>query len=462
LIDNAVILIATILWIFFIPRAIILFYRFIKNKKRFIEKDLTRIQNDPKIIFQITTRSATKTPVVKRGIDSIIESCDGIKYHKYEILVVTEDYNDIDTLNSSSCKVICVSKKFRPNAIKKARALQFAVDYRRKNNKHSSDYWVFHMDDESYVVQQTILSVLKFIREKKGVAAEGPIFYPLKFERANRITALAESPRSFGCFECVTHMNNPPPIHMHGSNLLVRSDVEDLIGWEFGPILAEDQRFGFEIYKKFGKDSMGWHGGIMLEQPPLNIKDHFMQRRRWIIGNLQNIENYSKLFKMRLIYRCTSFFLAFISGIISLAITFYVNMPKAESFFSYIKFDWTYNMGFDIFVWFDRINTILNSSSDIFKPLTDIQVFDNGLSLILIITSVIWLMSYQIGLFLNLRYAKMGFFKRIFLHAQTLILCPIIGLVESFPGFCAVIEYYVSKARRRSDPKFLEFYVVKK
>jgi hypothetical protein len=119
-------------------------------------------------------------------------------------------------------------------------------------------------------------------------------------------------------------------------------------------------------------------------------------------------------------------------------------------------------MGFDIFVWFDRINTILKSSSDIFKPLTDIQVFDNSLSLILIVTSVIWLMSYQIGLFLNLRYAKMGFFKRIFLHAQTLILCPIIGLVESFPGFYAVIEYYVSKARKRSDLKFLDFYVVKK
>ena len=285
-----------------------LFYRFIKNKNRFIEKDLIRIKNDPNIIFQITTRSATKTPVVKRGIDSIRESCNGIKYHKYEILVVTEDYNDINTLNSSPCKVICVSKKFKPNAIKKARALQYAVDYRRKNNQHSSDYWVFHMDDESYVVQQTVLSLLKFIREKRGIAAEGPIFYPLKFEIANRITALAESPRSFGCFECVTHMNNPPPIHMHGSNLLVRSDVEDAIGWEFGPILAEDQRFGFETYKKFGKDSMGWHGGIMLEQPPLNIKDHFMQRRRWIIGNLQNIENYSKLFKLRLIYRCTSFF----------------------------------------------------------------------------------------------------------------------------------------------------------
>ena len=141
-------LFAIILWIFFVPKAIILFYRFIKNSKRFIEKDLIRVPNDPHIIFQITTRSATKTSVVKRGIDSIIKSCNKIKYYKYEIMVVTEDYNDIDTLNSSLCKVVCVSKKFKPNAIKKARALQYAVEYRRKINQHSSDYWIFHMDDE--------------------------------------------------------------------------------------------------------------------------------------------------------------------------------------------------------------------------------------------------------------------------------------------------------------------------
>ena len=462
MISNPAILFATILWIFFIPKAIILFYRFVKNSKRFIEKDLIRVSNDPHIIFQITTRSATKTSVVKRGIDSIIDSCNGIKYYKYEISVVTEDYNDTNTLDSALCKVICVSKKFKPNAIKKARALQYAVEYRRKNNQHSSDYWIFHMDDESYVVRQTILSLLKFIREKRGVAGEGPIFYPLKFEAANRITALAESPRSFGCFECVTHMNNPPPIHMHGSNLLVRSDVEDTIGWEFGPILAEDQRFGYEIYKKYGKNSMGWHGGILLEQPPLNIKDHFMQRRRWIIGNLQNIENFSKLFKLRLIYRCTSFFLSFISGIISLILTLYVNIPKISSIFSYINFDWTYNMGFDISVWMDRLHYVSNSSSEVFKPLTDIQIFDSSLGLVLLFSSIIWLMSYQVGLFLNLRYAKISFYKRIILHTQTLIFCPLIGLIESFPGFYSVIEYYLSKALRKNNLKFLDFYVVKK
>ncbi len=462
MINNPAILAATILWISFVPNAILLFYRFIKNNKKFIEKDLRRIPNDPKMIFQITTRSATKTTVVKRGIQSIINSCNKIKYYEYEILIVTEDATDFKTLNGFPCRVLCVDPGFNPNAIKKARALQYAIEDRKKTNQNSNDFWIFHMDDESYVIPQTVLSILKFIREKRGVASEGPIFYPLKFEDANRITALAESTRSFGCFECVTHMHNPPPIHMHGSNLLVRSDVEDEIGWEFGPILAEDQRFGYELYQKYGKNSMGWHGGMLLEQPPLNIKDHFMQRRRWIIGNLQNIENFTSLFKLRLIYKCTSFFLGFISGIISLALTIYINTPKVLSIFSYVSFDWTYHMGFDISIWLDRLININNTYNEIFKPLTDNQIFDSTLALILFFSSIVWLLSYQVGLFLNLRYTKIGLSKRIFLHLQTLILCPIIGLIESFPAFYTVLEYYTSKLLKQSNLKFLDFYVVKK
>ena len=149
------------------------------------------------------------------------------------------------------------------------------------------------MDDESYVTSQTILSLLKFIREGNAIASEGPIFYPLKFESANRLTAIAESVRPFTCYDCVSQMTNPPPLHMHGSNLLVRSDIEDSIGWNFGPTLAEDQFFGYKVYEKYGPKSLGWHGGILLEQPPLNIKDHFMQRRRWVLGSLQNIEQLS-------------------------------------------------------------------------------------------------------------------------------------------------------------------------
>src|SRR5215831_14026269 len=79
------------------------------------------------------------------------------------------------------------------------------------------------------------------------------------------------------------------PTFIHGSNLLVRSDIEDAVGWDFGDSLTEDQRFGYEAHKKFGA-IIGWHGGMVVEQPPLNVKDTFRQRRRWAAGSRQNLK----------------------------------------------------------------------------------------------------------------------------------------------------------------------------
>ncbi|MFL6346460.1 MAG: glycosyltransferase family 2 protein, partial [Nitrososphaeraceae archaeon] len=252
MIDTILFLVISTFWFSSIPVAFLTLIRFLKNRDIFVEKDLERIHNDPIIIFQITTRSATKTPVVKRGINSIISSSHKIKYSNYFISVVSDDLQDIATLScfggNNNFEVIVVDKKFSANAIKKGRALQYAVEYRRKHGLNTSKYWVFHMDDESYVTNQTILSLLRFIRESNAVASEGPIFYPLKFESANFLTAIAESVRPFTCYDCVSQMTNPPPLHMHGSNLLVRSDIEDSIGWNFGPTLAEDQLFGYKVY----------------------------------------------------------------------------------------------------------------------------------------------------------------------------------------------------------------------
>ena len=127
--------IITCCWLLGIPIAILSVMRFIKNRNIFIGDDLRRIRNDPTIIFQITTRSATKTPVVKRGIDSITRSCAKIKYVKYKISIVTDDLHDVDSLHGENCDVIVVNRKFTTNAIKKGRALQYAVNSRREENK---------------------------------------------------------------------------------------------------------------------------------------------------------------------------------------------------------------------------------------------------------------------------------------------------------------------------------------
>jgi beta-1,4-mannosyltransferase len=443
-------------WFSTIPVAFLTLGRFLKNRNTFVEQDLRRIYNDPTIIFQITTRSATMTPVVKRGIDSIIDSSLKINYRNYQISIITDDPKDQVTLNDINCEVIIVDKKFASSAIKKGRALQYAVEHRRKTGKNISNYWIFHMDDESYVTTQTIMSLLKFIREGNAIASEGPIFYPLKFESANRLTAIAESIRPFTCYDCVSQMTNPPPLHMHGSNLLVRSDIEDSIGWNFGPTLAEDQIFGYKIYEKYGPKSMGWHGGMLLEQPPLNIKDHFMQRRRWVLGSLQNMVRFPLIHKFKLMFKLVTYFMGFVSGVVSTILYFHAYIPKLFLVLSISISE--FNL--DIISWFDKVMKIFSSEATMNASING-GPLDPIIGLILLFPYTMWLFSYQLGLFLNLRYSKISLIKRVALHLQTLLLSVVIGLIETFPAFYAMLEYYI-RDRTSKMKKIYDFYVIKK
>ncbi len=456
-IDNAFIAIAMFFWLSYVPVATLSVWRTLKNRKLFIVKDLYGFFNQYSIIFQITTRSATKTPVVKRGIQSIVNSAEKINFHNYQISVVTDDPHDRWTLKSEKCELVVVEANYQTNAIKKGRALQYAVEYRRQIGKNTSERWIFHMDEESYVTQQTILALLKFIREGKGVVSEGPIFYPLKFESANRLTAIAESVRPFACFDCVSQMTNPPPLHMHGSNLLVRSDIEDEIGWRFGYTLAEDQMFGYKVYEKYGQGSMGWHGGILLEQPPLNLKDHFLQRRRWFLGTMQNLDKFPRWHRYKVMFKSVTLFLGFASGVASTALMIQVYIVP---FFSLL----TYELGVvssDILSLSGKlqISSVFTSIANSSSTTTPIEL---GISSILLFASLVWLGSYQVGLFLNLRYSKMKWAKKVLLHLQALILCPVIGLVETFPAVYAIIEYNINRKQATEKISVYDFYIITK
>jgi egghead protein (zeste-white 4 protein) len=452
----------TSFWFSTIPVAFLTLTRLLRNRRIFVETDLRRIHNDPEIIFQITTRSATRTPVVIRGVESIIESCHNVNFDSYEISVVTDDERDRHTLSKHNCEVIVVDKGYSTNAIKKGRALQFAVEFRRKCSKNSLRQWIFHMDDESCVTTQTVLSLLKFIRSAgPAVVSEGPIFYPLKFECANPLTAIAESIRPFTCYDCVSQMTNPPPLHMHGSNLLVRSDIEDMIGWNFGPTLAEDQLFGYKVYEKYGPRSLGWHGGMLLEQPPLNIKDHFMQRRRWVLGSLQNMSKFPIIHKFKVMFKLSTYFLGFVSGIVSIFLYFHFQFPRLLSLIPVHEIFSQTNIA-DLG---PRLNEVVNtlSSESIFNTISNGSATEITIGLMLIFPYILWLFSYQMGLFLNLRYSEIESRKRIFMHLQTLILSVLIGLVETFPAFYAMIEYCLGKRKdKNSNFKIYDFYVIDK
>jgi egghead protein (zeste-white 4 protein) len=456
-IDNAVVAVAMFFWLSYVPVAMLSVWRIFKNRKTFVEQNLCRHFNNSSIIFQITTRSATKASVVKRGIRSITTSAENVNFYNYQICVVTDDPHDRWTLKNEKCEVVVVEKNYHTNAIKKGRALQYAVQHRQRMGKNTSKRWIFHMDEESYVMPQTILALLKFISQGKGFVSEGPIFYPLKFESANLLTAIAESVRPSACYDCVSQMTNPPPLHMHGSNLLVRSDIEDDIGWKFGSTLAEDQMFGYKVYEKYGHGSMGWHGGILLEQPPLNLKDHFFQRRRWFLGTMQNLDKFPRWHRYKVMFKSVTLFMGFASGVASTALMIHAYIVPLFSLSMY-------ELGMinsAIMSLPSHVPIVSTFASITNSPLTTAPV-EFATTVVLLFATLVWLGSYQFGLFLNLRYSKIKWGKKVLLHLQTLFLCPVLGLIETFPAFWATIEYSIKKKQMAEKISVYDFYVINK
>jgi cellulose synthase/poly-beta-1,6-N-acetylglucosamine synthase-like glycosyltransferase len=209
--------------------------------------------------------------------------------------------------------------------------------------------------------------------------------------------------------------------------------------------------FGFKVYEKYGHGSMGWHGGILLEQPPLNVKDHFFQRRRWVLGTMQNLEKFPRLHRYKLIFKSLTYFLGFVSAVASFALLLNTYVPLAFSF---------PNLNYNIVSLPGKLPEL--SLDSLVQSLMAVGPLELGTGALLFFTSLVWLASYQVGLFLNLRYSKIGWAKRLLLHAQTLLLSPVIGLVETFPAFWATTEYLVKKQKTAEKVPIYDFYVISK
>jgi beta-1,4-mannosyltransferase len=446
------------LWLSYFPISLVQVKAFLKNRKSFVNKNLVRIHNDPIINFQIMTRSAGATDVVPRGIQSVVESCKQIGFSDYSISVVTEDPGDVERVKGA--KVIVVPKNYqaRNGAIRKARALQYAVEERKltSGGRDLTRNWIFHMDEESVATPQTLLSILAFIREKKGLISEGPIIYPYKVWDANRLTLLAESVRPFQCYDCVSQMSHPPAIHMHGSNMLVRQDVEDTVGWDHGKTLAEDQLFGFKVFEKYGK-VFGWHGGLLLEQPPLTLRDHFRQRKRWIKGTLSNLKYLPSKMKAQIYLRISTFWLGFLSALGSTVMYVYLSWPSTVQ-----VFDWI-GLHLGVKTSYHNVPKVANvpvlTPTEIFTgiqglfrgqipDITPLLALKTAIGISLIFTFVIWLIGSQVGLAFNLKEVKMPKSKRFNLHFQQLLFSPFVGMVETFPALVGLLEFVIVPEKR--------------
>lgn len=391
-------------WLLPLP-FLLYYYRFATNHSRFQNNHAAPIPMvvSPFIIFQITTKG--NSPIVARVIERVRKVCDTIGYRNYRVDVSTDDPRDFYDAN-----MIRTPRGFQTahGGRFKSRALHYAVLWRREHGDNTRDKWIFHLDEESFVTEQTILSLLNHITGPNvSLISEGPIVYPNGIFDGNYLTRFSEAIRPFVCYDCIHQMSGKNvPLFMHGSNLLVRSDIEDRIGWDFGASSSEDQRFGQEAYLALhsasdiegprldgtsGSSVFGWHGGILHEQPPLTVGSWIRQRQRWFIGNIDNLRH-SRIplrTKLNLIGRSVIWMAGFPAGLISIAALF---IPQSIPF---------------------------------------------AIRLALVIVAALWLLSFQIGMRLNLMPSGLTVRSKAWLHLQLLALTFFVGLIETYAAISA-------------------------
>jgi len=261
-------------WLIYAGVAVLSAYGFLRysSADAFLLKRTDRMI-DYKVIFQITSRGFNKI-AIERGVRSILYWAP--RYlTDYEIWVVTEDDVDKDFFNGlrnisdedgRRVNVIYIPSEYRTsrNTKYKARALRYALELRRRSQYISERVWVYLMDEESIIGEDTILGIIDLIMNecKKGrLIGQGLIVYS-NFWSRNMFTSMADSLRpsdDLGRHKAQAIWGKVQ-VGNHDSHLLFRSDLEDKIGWDFGEVRAEDALFGIKVCERYGK-VFGWLRG---------------------------------------------------------------------------------------------------------------------------------------------------------------------------------------------------------
>jgi hypothetical protein len=395
----------------------------------------------PFLKVQITTRgSAGSTEVILRGIRNIAELAweDPSFYGRFlSVEVITESAEQAETIRSifhdapmTVDTLVIPAGYVSPAGTRlKARGLHYAVENRRGRwNRKPGRTFIVHYDEESVMVPPELRKLVKVLSTTEKKILEGPIYYPLEYQRASALCRSMEANRPIGCYECRHVMESGVPFHLHGSNLVVDEALENELGWDIGslegePFIAEDYVFGMNAFTKYGRDIFDWHGCVMLEQPPFSVRSAFKQRYRWIFGVLQGLTAAASSTRFQALpfltrtglllgtrLRIGTFAAGAVVGVLSLLV-----VP----------------------VFLARAITALITD--------DIPLIPEWASLWLALIGAMWLGSVYIGAWHNVADAGLDRWSRAAEIARAVALSPIAGICESSAALAAVVGWAFGK-----------------
>lgn len=389
-----------------------------------------------RLLIQVTTKGGAPS-VVMRGIDHVLAGVAAYPTLRglVRVEVVTEDPADVAAFDERYADApVRVDSHLLPADYEtprgtrlKARALHFMVELHRREPE---DCYVVHYDEESVLMPHDLARMAHQLMLRPVGISSGMISYGLDWDHANLVNKTMESNRPFGCHECYSVMTRPPVVHLHGSNLVIRQDLENEIGWDIGtldgaPLIAEDLVFGLESYLRFGPEVFGWHHTEMVEQPPFTLKAAFKQRERWVFGALQALAHLrTRPAWLQLPRRTRWRILATIRGRVA-----------------------TYALGFPVSVLAlgGNLATLVLVAAGRVDPV-DLVSVGPGLSVfgvVMAVGLVLWLSSTQLGLWHNHRYAGLSRLRRLREHLLVLVTTPVAGVIDTAGPMVAVVKWWV-------------------
>jgi hypothetical protein len=395
----------------------------------------------PSIKIQITTRgSAGSSEVILRGIRNVSDLLreDPRYYSRFlSVELVTESEEQgrymrgvfLESDLRVETLVVPASYQTPESTQLKARGLHYAVEQRRAGwNQTGGKTFIVHYDEESVMTPTELRKLFSCLAQTDRKILEGPIYYPLEYMNASALCRAMEANRPIGCYECRQVMESGVPLHLHGSNLVIEEALENEIGWDIGrldqdALIAEDYVFGTNAFVKYGKEIFGWHGCVMLEQPPFSVKSAFKQRYRWIFGVLQGLA---------LLKRLPSF----------------SSLPRATR--TNLVLGTRYRIGTF------ALGSVIGVLSLLTLPIFATRVISNLLSeyqaplpaaaaIWLALLGFMWIGSVFIGASHNVADAGLSKAQGAMEVARTVCLAPIAGLVESSAALWAVLQWTAGK-----------------
>lgn len=346
-----------------------------------------------KVIFQVTTKGQNVDAVV-RGVYSVLIWA-GKYLYDFEVWVVTDEGANLDFLASRRVRVIYTPKTYStPNGTKyKARALNYACELRKTLGLNRSDVWVYFMDEESVVGEDTIVSIVDFVTSNKGEIGRGLILYP-NFWGRSLLVSLADSIRpAQDLFFSTVETKLGKVLWMHGSHLLVRADVEAKICWDFGVTWGEDSQFGVKAVERGFRVS--WLRGVLYEQSPFSLRDYFKQRRRWFFYTFSSLRG---------------------------------DLPLWTRLYYWIS----------VVGWLAGFPSFLISLLNLLIPSANPFPYFGFVSVAILYNVIFW---YLVGLKLNLDPLNLGSRKTVNLMLLGLVLLPLYAVLESLTAWYALLTW---------------------